>query len=51
MIDSVHNLEVIQNPENITIFAVNVENINLIYSRKFKKLPEIEDIFIANGKI
>jgi hypothetical protein len=51
MLDSVHNLEIIQNAENILLQAVNVENKNLVYSRKVKKMPEISDIFISNGKI
>ena len=51
MLDSVHSLEIIQNAENILLKAVNVENKNLVYSRRLKKLPEIEDIFISHGKI
>ena len=51
MLDSVHNIEIIQNAENILIKAVNVENKSLVYSRRIKKMPEIEDIFISHGKI
>lgn len=51
MLDSVHNLEIIQNPENILLIVVNVENKNLRYSKKVKTLPEIDDIYVKNGKI
>ena len=57
MLDSVHNLEIIQTAESIELIAVNVENKNLTFTRKIKgkKINDYEkfsqDIFVKNDKI